>query len=261
MNNNRSSSTAALNVVVATASREGTQGPIADAVRHYVAADHTTAVAVIDGAGHEADVVAIAPILAEVAARNAAQHGAVHGVLSAAALVTDRGPNGDGPRAVAAVVVCPPEGETKAAFTGDCAIFGSDGERLHRYSSAQTVAGLIQDYLQITVPLPFTTHDHLRSDLTTATLNTVPGVLIPENELVLIVSDGVDDTVSEKRLQELAIAHADDPQRLADEVAAAAGLNEAGYRDDATVAVVLRPAARTALLPSETDEADRSSSS
>lgn len=68
--------------MVATASRQGTQGPIADAVRHYVAADHTTAVAVVDGAGHEADVVAIAPVLAEVAARNAAQHGAVRGVRS-----------------------------------------------------------------------------------------------------------------------------------------------------------------------------------
>lgn len=95
MTNDRSSSTAASTVVVATASRQGTQGPIADAVRHYVAADLTTATAVIDGAGHEADVVAIAPILAEVAARNAAQHGAVRGVLSAAALVTDRGPDGE----------------------------------------------------------------------------------------------------------------------------------------------------------------------
>ncbi|MFI1784561.1 hypothetical protein [Streptomyces rubiginosohelvolus] len=103
--------------MVATAFRQSPQGPIADAVRYYVAADGTV-VAVIDGAGHEADIVAIAPILAEVAARNTAQHGAVHGVLSAAVLVTDRGPDGDGPRAVTAVVVCPPGGETKAAWSG-----------------------------------------------------------------------------------------------------------------------------------------------
>ncbi|MFJ1591033.1 hypothetical protein ACIOD0_12435 [Kitasatospora albolonga] len=100
----------------------------------------------------------------------------------------------------------------------------------------------------------------MRTDLVTDALNTVPGVLIPESKLI-ILSDGVDDTVPEERIQELAIAHADDPQRLADEVAAAAGLNEAEYRDDATVAVVLRLTARTALFPSESEEADWSSSS
>ncbi|EGE39595.1 hypothetical protein GTY83_00915 [Streptomyces sp. SID4928] len=250
MTNARSSSTAASTVVVATASRQGTQGPIADAVRHYVAADLTTATAVIDGAGHEADVVAIAPILAEVAVRNAAQYGAVRGVLSAAALVTDRGPDGDGPRAVAAVVVCPPGGETKAAWSGDCRIYGSNGDRLHQYSTDQTVAAMIHHYLKLTEPLPFTAHDHLRGDLTNATLETVPGVLIPEDELVIITSDGVHDTVPAERIQELAVAHAAEPQRLADALVAAAGPNEFGYRDDATAAVLLRPEARTAQQPS-----------
>lgn len=235
--------------VVATASREGTQGPIADAVRHYAASDLTTAVAVVDGAGHEPDVVAIAPILAEVAARNSAQHGGARGLLSAASLVTDRGPNGDGPRAVAAVVVCPPNGKTQAAWSGDCRIWGSNGERLHQYSTDQTVAAMIHHYLKLAEPLPFTAHDHLRGDLTNATLETVPGVLIPEDELVIITSDGVHDTVPPERIQELAVAHAAEPQRLADALVAAAGLNEFGYRDDATVAVLLRPEARNALMP------------
>ncbi|MGW5932132.1 PP2C family protein-serine/threonine phosphatase, partial [Streptomyces anulatus] len=156
------------------------------------------------------------------------------------------GREGDGPRAVAAVVMCPPNGQTMAAWSGDCRIYGSNGTRLHQYSSDQTVAGQIRHYLQLTEPLPFTAHDHLRGDLTNATLETVPGVLIPADELVIITSDGVHDTVPAERIQELAVAHAAEPQRLADELVAAAGLNEAGYRDDATVAVLLRPQERSA---------------
>ncbi|MGW6714436.1 PP2C family serine/threonine-protein phosphatase [Streptomyces globisporus] len=98
-------------------------------------------------------------------------------------------------------------------------------------------------------PLPFTAHDHLRGDLTNATLETVPGVLIPEDELVIITSDGVHDTVPAERIQELAVAHAAEPQRLADALVAAAGPNEFGYCDDATAAVLLRPEARTAQQP------------
>ncbi|MGW3579841.1 hypothetical protein ACWDM8_00760 [Streptomyces rubiginosohelvolus] len=81
-------------------------------------------------------------------------------------------------------------------------------------------------------------------------METVPGVLIPEEELVIITSDRVHDTVPAERIQELAVAHAAEPQRLADELVAAAGPNEFGYRDDATAAVLLRPEARIALHPS-----------
>ncbi|MFJ2101329.1 hypothetical protein ACIOHR_29545 [Streptomyces anulatus] len=49
------------------------------------------------------------------------------------------------------------------------------------------------------------------------------------------------DTVPAEQIQELAVAHAAEPQRLADELVAAAG-----YRDDATVAVLLRPQERNA---------------
>lgn len=109
---------------------------------------------------------------------------------------------------------------------------------------------MIHHYLKLTEPLPFTAHDHLRGDLTNATLETVPGVLISEDELVIITSDGVHDTVPAERIQQLAVAHATEPQRLADALVAAAGPNEFGYRDDATAAVLLRPEARTAQQPS-----------
>ncbi|MEE1735803.1 hypothetical protein PUR49_04650 [Streptomyces sp. BE147] len=230
--------------VVATASREGTGGPIADAVRHYTAADLTTAVAVVDGAGHSPTVVYMAPVLAEVAARTGAANFAVRGVLSAAALLADRGPAGDGPRAVAAVVVCPPGDMTMAAWSGDCRVYGSDGHRLTLHSTDQTVAEQMRQYLGLTDPLPPAASDHLRGDLTNATLETVPGVRIAADETIIVTSDGVHDQVPAEKIQELVQRHATDPQQLATELVAAARSTASGYRDDATAAVIVRPEAR-----------------
>ncbi|MER5985672.1 hypothetical protein [Streptomyces sp. NPDC001787] len=230
--------------VVATASREGTDGPIADAVRQYTAADLTTAVAVVDGAGHSPEAVEIAPVLAEVAARNGAVHFAVRGVLSAAGLVSDRGPDGDGPRAVAAVVVCPPTDMTMAAWSGDCRVHGWNGRRLTLHSTDQTVAEQMRQYLGLTDPLPPAASDHLRGDLTNATLETVPGVRIAADEMIIVTSDGVHAQIDADQFEQLVQRHAADPQLLATELVAAARPTASGYRDDATAAVIVRPEAR-----------------
>ncbi|MFJ4908498.1 NUDIX domain-containing protein [Streptomyces sp. NPDC093249] len=236
-------------VLVATATREGTDGPTADAVRYYTAADHTTAVAVVDGAGHSPEVVDIVPVLAEAAARTGAAHFAVRGVLSAAALVSDRGPDGKGPRAVVAVAVCPPDDMTMASWCGDARVYGWDGQRLRLYSTDQTVAEHMRGYLGITGPLPAQAHDFLRGDLPIATLETVPGVRIPANEVIIVTSDGVHDQVPADRIEQLVREHVLHPQRLADELVNAAEPNSRGYRDDATAAILVRPEARQSPSP------------
>ncbi|MFI5774428.1 SpoIIE family protein phosphatase [Streptomyces sp. NPDC051658] len=62
-----------------------------------------------------------------------------------------------------------------------------------------------------------------------------------EVRLVLLCSDGVSDQVDQATWRDLCAAHADDPQALADALVAAAA-DDDGYRDDATVVVLLRRA-------------------
>ncbi|MEV6654008.1 hypothetical protein [Streptomyces sp. NPDC051219] len=58
--------------------------------------------------------------------------------------------------------------------------------------------------------------------------------------LVLLVSDGVSDQVPPEVFARLCCEYAADPQVLADTLVAAAGEDESGYCDDATVVVLLR---------------------
>ena len=60
--------------------------------------------------------------------------------------------------------------------------------------------------------------------------------------LVMLCSDGVPDHVDRALWRELCASHGQDPQALADELVAAAVANDSGYRDDATVVVLLRSA-------------------
>ncbi|MFE2970537.1 SpoIIE family protein phosphatase [Streptomyces sp. NPDC059340] len=63
---------------------------------------------------------------------------------------------------------------------------------------------------------------------------------VEDAALVLLVSDGVSDQVPPEVFARLCREHAADPQLLADTLVAAAGEDESGYRDDATVVVLLR---------------------
>ena len=57
---------------------------------------------------------------------------------------------------------------------------------------------------------------------------------------MILTSDGVHDQTKHAALEALVRAHADDPQALADTLAATARAEEDGYRDDATAVVLLR---------------------
>nr|WP_282791014.1 SpoIIE family protein phosphatase [Streptomyces sp. CC224B] len=56
----------------------------------------------------------------------------------------------------------------------------------------------------------------------------------------MLVSDGVSDQVDTETWEALCRRHATAPQALADALVAAAEEDVEGYRDDATVAVLLR---------------------
>lgn len=60
-----------------------------------------------------------------------------------------------------------------------------------------------------------------------------------EVPLVLLVSDRVSDHVSPEGFAQLCCEHAADPQLLADALVASAREDRTGYRDDATVIVLL----------------------
>lgn len=82
-------------------------------------------------------------------------------------------------------------------------------------------------------------HDNwVRIALSTATPATVALAEIPHGETVILASDGLDD-ISHDELEAFAAEHEGNPQALADSWVAAACADEKGYRDDATVAVLL----------------------
>ncbi|MFD6534902.1 SpoIIE family protein phosphatase [Streptomyces goshikiensis] len=85
-------------------------------------------------------------------------------------------------------------------------------------------------------------HDNWsRLGLAQSSAATCRQVQIPEGEarLVLLMSDGVSDQVEPDAIAGLCGEHAADPQALADALVAAAEADESGYRDDATVVVLL----------------------
>ena len=227
-------------MIIGTATRQGTiNSGNADAARTFTTANLTTAAALIDGIGHEGEVHTLAPVLAEVAARVAAQRGPLAGLLSASQLMADRGPDIDGPDAVAVVARCRAGADSVVDWVGDARAYGWDGYCLQRYTTDHTVG----EQLRVNgAPWELAAdHDNwIRTSLGLAVVATVYEVEIPANELVILTTDGVHDQVPAERLVELVQAHEGDPHALADALVAAAQPDESGYRDDAT-AIVLRP--------------------
>ncbi|MFD3917366.1 hypothetical protein ACFWR1_38445, partial [Streptomyces sp. NPDC058603] len=60
-----------------------------------------------------------------------------------------------------------------------------------------------------------------------------------DDHLILLTSDGVHDQIGRAALEALVREHAADPQALADALVAAAEPDDDGYRDDATVVILL----------------------
>ncbi|MFF1957978.1 hypothetical protein ACFVWX_13430 [Streptomyces sp. NPDC058220] len=231
--------TASQTITTAVATRVGTALDNADSARVYVLADGTVGAAVIDGIGHGPHTSATAPLLAEVAARLAARRGPLAGILAAAELVADEGVDGDEADAVAvAVIRRPGSRQARAAWVGDARAYGWDGKTLTLYTTDQTMGQWAR--LHGDIPIEVAAHHDawVRVSLSQATVATVGEVGI-DDHLILITSDGIHDQIEHTALESLVREHAAAPQALADALVAAAQPDSDGYRDDATVVVLL----------------------
>lgn len=220
----------------ATASRRGVRAYNCDAAaihRH----GQVLAAALVDGIGNSAEIADTARICAEVAARVGARRSALLGILSAAQVVA--GPAGAPitPDGVAVLALAYPDGETDLAWTGDARAYGWDGDHLVQLTTDQNVGNYLR---QNGEPEGYASkHDNwIRSSLGRSTIATVHAAST-DASLVLLTSDGVHDQVSHETLVELLRLYADEPETLALAIVEAAEEDPDGYRDDATVIVLL----------------------
>ncbi|WP_019632682.1 hypothetical protein [Actinomadura atramentaria] len=225
--------------IVATATRRGRRRFNCDAVSTFTASDATTAVAVLDGTGNSRELAEAMERLAWVAARVAAQRGGLAGIMAAASVIADPGTSGAAPDGVAVIAVRHPDDtDTAITWTGDARAYGWNGTRLRQYSTDHTVG----QHLRLNGMPVEVAEDHdnwLRVSLANSTVGTVYQAAIPGDELVLLTSDGVHDSVPEPVLLDLLRTLYLAPQMLANAVVDAAEPDpDTGYRDDATAAVL-----------------------
>ncbi|MEU3133189.1 SpoIIE family protein phosphatase [Streptomyces sp. NPDC006854] len=226
--------------VIGIAQREGTAGPIADAAASYTSTSTAhTAVALIDGSGHDEDVVRLAPMLAETAVRVGAVRGPLAGLLSAGALVHDPSPDRSGPDAVGVLYVRRPDERGFVVWVGDCRAYHWDGKALQQMTSDHTLAAYLSRAAKEAGTVPVTAlSDFVGIKLGQAVPATVPFVSVPAAGTLILTTDGVHDQTSREAIEVLVQEHAHAPQTLADALVAAARSNSEGYRDDATALVV-----------------------
>jgi serine/threonine protein phosphatase PrpC len=223
----------------AAASRRGVRACNCDGHTVAYGADGTTAAAVVDGIGNSPEIAAMADVLATVIARTALRRGGLAALLTAGEVIADPGPYADTPDAVAVVAVAQAGDETRVAWCGDSRIYGFDGERVRQYSTDATVGEQLRRN-GVAIELAAEHDNWLKVSLSRATVGTVYTAFIPEDELVLLCSDGVVDGLPAGRLDELVLEYADDVQALADALVNQTEPDTDGYRDDAT-AVILQP--------------------
>lgn len=225
-------------ITVAVATRQGTREANADAAAVHTLYDGTVGAAIVDGIGSSAEIAAYAHLAAHVAARVGPRRSSILGLLAAADLNAAPFSEPIRPDGVAVLAVAAPgEDETSIAWTGDARAYGYDGDQLHRRTTDMTVA----DYLRVNgfpVEATIRHEDWIRASLGRSSINTIHQARI-NDRLILLSSDGVHKQMADERLAELVREHADDPQALADAVVAEPQADEDGYRDDATVIVIL----------------------
>lgn len=222
----------------ATATRQGTDTPNCDRAAHYTSELGVTAGAVIDGTGHDDTIAEVMHAVAAVAVRVGAQRGALAGLMSAAELVTDRGPDGYGPTGVGVLAV-PFYDTVDVAWIGDCRAYGWDGNGsgLIRYTTDHTLG----EQLRRNGAPWEVSEEHNNWSVTTlchATIATIRQVQIPAGHTVILTSDGVHDAITRDRLAGIVREHAHDPQALADALVAAPETDQDGFRDDATALIL-----------------------
>ncbi|MFC0546644.1 PP2C family serine/threonine-protein phosphatase [Kutzneria chonburiensis] len=223
---------------VAMATRRGVRDHNMDAAASFAASTGLVAVAVVDGIGNDQAGAQTMTELARIAVRIGVTKGPLAGILTAAAYIDDPGTETYKPNAVAVLAIAEPGEPTLLGWVGDSHAYGWDGTTLHRRTNPHTMGAFLRWNGDNELAPE---HDNwVRLSLVKATPTTVALSEIPADELVLLVSDGI-DSVGDDELRALVMRHQHDPQALADAIVAAAREDEDGYRDDAT-AVVLMPA-------------------
>jgi serine/threonine protein phosphatase PrpC len=223
-------------VYTASATRQGTDDPNCDCAAVYTSETGRAAGAVIDGTGHSGTIAEIMRAVATVATRVGAQRGALAGLMSAAELVTDRGPDAYGPTGVGVLAVSFYDA-VDVAWIGDARAYGWDGRTLTLYTTDHTLG----EQLRRNGAPWEVAEQHDNWSVTTlcyATIATIRQVQIPAGHTIILTSDGVHASVEHDRLAEIVRKHAHDPQALADALVAAPDTDEDGIRDDATALVL-----------------------
>ncbi|MFD7590867.1 SpoIIE family protein phosphatase [Kitasatospora sp. NPDC059811] len=224
-----------MTITIGIAQREGTSGPIADAAATYTSTStDRTAVALVDGMGHGADIVRLAPMLAETAARVGAVRGALAGLLSAGLLVNDPGPD-----AVGVLAVTRADGSAELVWAGDCRGYRWDGSGLQPLTTDHNLAAYLTRVAKDAGDVPVAAlADFVGVTLGLAVPATVPFVSVPAGVTLILTTDGIHDSVGQEELEVLVHAHQDSPQDLAEALVAAARAGRDGERDDATAVVM-----------------------
>lgn len=223
-------------VEAAMAQRPGTEPPCADGahIQHH---DGHVYAAVTDGAGHRPDTVAYAQLAPAVITHASAVVGGLAAMITAGQMAHayDTIPHVS---AVSARMAS--GGRTWLHWIGDCRAYGWKGGRLVQMTTDQTMGEFMRHNGQ---PEEMADrHDNWsRAGLWQASFATVMEGFIPADvDAVLLTSDGVHDQIPHDEMERLVAEHADAPQALADALAAAAQEDDGGYRDDATIVVLLR---------------------
>jgi serine/threonine protein phosphatase PrpC len=219
----------------ATATRRGVRDHNMDAAALFQASTGVAVAAVVDGIGNDPGGADTMRLLAECAVRIGATKGALAGVLAAAALVEDPGVDPHMPDGVIVLALAVPGRPTHLAWVGDSHAYSWDGTALHRRTDPHTMGAYLRgNGVADLAPL----HDSwVRVTLSSATVTNVAVSSAPVDELVLLLSDGL-DTVPHDELENLVREHQDNPPALADAIVAAARETPDGYRDDATAVVL-----------------------
>ncbi|WP_044378697.1 PP2C family protein-serine/threonine phosphatase [Streptomyces noursei] len=223
-------------VMVGVAQRPGTVPACADGLDVQRRGAKLCA-AVVDGAGHQDTTVRYASIAPKVMTHTGMVMGGLAGLVTAGQMAQAY----ETPPHVSAVYACVEPGwPTSVHWIGDCRAYGWDGSSLTQWTRDQTMG----QWLRVNGVAVEIAEDHdnwSRVGLAQATAATCRQVEIPEEtSLVLLVSDGVSDQVDLETAEALCRTYAADPQALAEALVDAAEDDAEGYRDDASVIVLLR---------------------
>ncbi|SDD94930.1 PP2C family protein-serine/threonine phosphatase [Actinokineospora iranica] len=229
-------------IIAAAATRRGVRAHNMDAAAVFRAGTGVVGAALVDGIGNDEQGAATMGLLAETAARIATTKGTLAGLLAAAALIEDPGVEPYAPNGVIVVAAAEPGSPTALAWVGDSHAYGWNGHVLRRRTDPHTMGAYLRQNGDHEVLAGL--HDNwVRLSLTVAAPTNVARADAPEDELVLLVSDGLDDLTTDE-LTALIREHEHDPQALAEAIVATARLDDNGYRDDATAIVLTSRATR-----------------